>query len=106
MNTVNSGHTLFFRASASCSKIRMIKVYSMQWKFSGQTLSLGQAQVAQKSSMIKKCIQYSGKFHGKLCFSVQCEKFFNAVYSASKGNYRKVFLSGRTQHARNFTPLS
>ena len=30
--------TLFFRARASCSKILNVKVYSIQWKFSGQTL--------------------------------------------------------------------
>jgi len=37
----------------------------------------------------KKYIQYSGKFHGKLCFPRQGGKNFNTVYSASKGNYRK-----------------
>jgi len=37
--------------------------------------------------------EYSGKFHCKLCFSGQGEKMFNTfntVYSASKGNCRKV----------------
>jgi len=31
--------TLFFRASASCSKSWMWKIYSIQWNISGQTLS-------------------------------------------------------------------
>jgi len=46
LNTVNSGHTLFFRARARCSKI-----------LNG-----------------KKYIQYSGKFHGKLGFPGPGEK--------------------------------
>jgi len=45
-NTVNSGHTLFFRASASCSKILNVK--SIQGKFSGQTLFSGKAQSCSK----------------------------------------------------------
>ena len=61
-HTVTSGHTLFFRASASC------------WKILND----------------KKYIQYSEKLHGKLCFSGKGEKIFNTIYSASKSNYRKV----------------
>jgi len=37
-NTVNSGHSLFFGASASYSKTLNVKVYSIQWQISGQTL--------------------------------------------------------------------
>jgi len=54
-----------FRASASSSKILNGKKY-IQY------------------------IQYSGKYHGKLCFLGQGEKIFNMVYSDSKGNYHKV----------------
>jgi len=35
---VDSLHSLFFRACTSCSKSWMEKVYSIQWKISGQTL--------------------------------------------------------------------
>jgi len=41
--------TLFFRASASCSKILNDKIFSIQWKIPGQLCFSGQAQVAQKS---------------------------------------------------------
>jgi len=57
-----SGHTLFFKAIESCSKILNDKKY----------------------------IQYSEKFHGKLSFSGKGETIFNTVYSASKSNFRKV----------------
>jgi len=52
-NTVNSRHTLFFRASASCSKILDDKKY----------------------------IQYSGKFHAKLCFpGLSRQTLFSSVF--------------------------
>jgi len=47
---VNSGQTLFFRASASCSKILNDKKYiQYSEKFQGKLFVSGQAQVAQKS---------------------------------------------------------
>jgi len=96
-NTAKSVHTLFFRASTSCSKILndekyiqhsetfqgtlcfsgqaqscskilwMIKIYSMQWNVSGQTLFSGQAQVSQKSWKIKN-ISIHWKIQGKTVF--------------------------------------
>ena len=117
-NTVNSGHTLFFRASASCSKMLNDENYFNTvrdfWatlffkpiascskilndkKFIFNTFNSGHSLVFRASASCskilndKKYIQYSRKFHGKLCFSGQCDKNFNTVYSASKGNYRKV----------------
>jgi len=48
-----SGKTLFFRASACCSKFWMIKnIYSIQW-IQGKLCFSGQAQVSQKSWKIK-----------------------------------------------------
>jgi len=51
--------------------------------------------------MLKKYIQDSEKFHGKLCFSWKGENVFNTAYSASKGNYRKVSCPG-ADPARKF----
>jgi len=68
LNTVNSGHSLFFRESTSCSKIMNVKLYSIQWKFSGKTLFSEQAQVPQKS-----LYQCSKNFQGKLCFLGQAQ---------------------------------
>jgi len=49
------------------------RVYSIQWKTSGQTLFSGEALVAQKSWMIKyTSIQW--KIPGQLCFSGQAQK--------------------------------
>jgi len=38
-------------------------------------------------------MQYSGKFHGKLCFQEKVKKCL-MEYSASKGNYRKISCQG------------
>ena len=63
-----SGQTLFFWASASCSNILNVKAYSIQWKISGNLCFSGQAQVAQKSWMIKsiqgvsQLLKQSGSF--------------------------------------------
>ena len=59
--------TLLFRASTSCSKSWMVKIYSIQCKISGETLFSGQAEVAQNSWM--KSIFNAVKFSGQLCFS-------------------------------------
>jgi len=48
-NTVNSGHTLFFRASTSCSKILNVKTIFNTVKMFRATLFSGQAQVVQNS---------------------------------------------------------
>jgi len=48
-NAVNSGHTLFFRASTSCSKILNVKTIFKTVKNFRATLFSGQAQVVQNS---------------------------------------------------------
>ena len=53
INTVNSGHHLFFRASASYSKILNVKSIFNTVKNSRATLFSGQAQVTQNSRIIK-----------------------------------------------------
>ena len=90
----NSGNAVFFKASASCSKILNPKAYPLQWKFSGQTLFFRSSASCSKILNVKKCIQYSEKFKGKLCFSGKGEKILHTVHSASKGNYRKVSCRG------------
>ena len=67
----------------------MLKIYSIQWKLSGKTVFEGMCKAAQKSWLVKiypiqwkisrqgqscskilnvkKCIQYSETFQGKLC---------------------------------------
>jgi len=92
-NTVNSAHTLFFKARESCSKILNVKLCSIQRKFSGQTLCFRASANCSKILNGKKYIQYSGQFHGKL-FSRARWKNFNTVYSASKDDYRKVSCLG------------
>jgi len=39
-------------------------------------------------------MQYSGEFHGKLCFLEQCEKISMQYIQPVKGNYRKVSCLG------------
>jgi len=48
-NTVNSGHTLFFKESTSCSKILNVKTIFNTVKISGKSLFSEQAQVPIKS---------------------------------------------------------
>jgi len=59
-NTANSGHSLFFRASASCSKILNGKQYiEYSENFEGKLSFSRQAQVAQKSWIVKTfSVQY------------------------------------------------
>jgi len=74
-NTVNSEHTLFIRARACCSKILIVKVYSIQWNFSGQTLCFRASANCSKILNGKNYIQYSGRFHGKLFSRARWRKF-------------------------------
>jgi len=62
LNTVKNS-----RAIASCSKILNVKVNSIQWIFSGQTLYF--TVIASYSKILngEKYSQYSEKFQGKLC---------------------------------------
>jgi len=60
---------------------------------SEQTMFSGQAQVAEKTWVIKN-ISIQWKISRHTLFSGQGEKFFNTVYSASKGNCRKVSCLG------------
>jgi len=78
--------TLFFRASASCSKLLNDKKYIFSTVNSGNLCFSGQAQVAQKSWMIKIHVQNQWKISGQLCFSGQahgnCSKILNVkVYT-------------------------
>ena len=70
-NTVNSGHTLFFRASASCLKILNDNKYRPIFnnsKFRAHSVFQGKRKLL-KNPECKKYIQYCKKFQGKLCFS-------------------------------------
>jgi len=145
--------TLFFRASASCSKLlndkkihiqcsenfransvfqskrkllknpSMIKYIAIQWKIPGQLCFPGQAQVAQKSWIIKyiysvlwiqgtlcfyrasascskllnckKYIQYRETFQGKLCFQVK-HKFIKIL------NIKRTFTTVKIFRATLF----
>ena len=68
-----------FRASASCSKFLNDRKISIQWKIPGQLWFSGQAQVAQKSWMIKNTYSIQWKIWGQLCFqdSASCSKILN-----------------------------
>jgi len=68
-----------FRASASCSKFLNDRKISIQWKIPGQLCFSGQAQVAQKSWMIKNTYSIQWKRWGQLCFqdSASCSKILN-----------------------------
>jgi len=65
--------TLFFRASASCSKILKDTEYFNTVKNSGQTLFFWVSAELLKILNGKKYIQYSENFQGKLCFSGQAQ---------------------------------
>ena len=64
-----------FRASASCSKILNEKCISIQWKISGQLCFSGQAQVAQKSWMIKNIFNTVENFTANSVFQGKVKKF-------------------------------
>jgi len=71
-STVNLGHPLLFRASATCSKILNDKKYIFNTvKIPGQLCFSVQAKLAQKSWMIKNTYSIQWKFQGKLCLSGQ-----------------------------------
>jgi len=76
--------TLIFKASASCSKILNDKKYIFNAVNSGHTLFFSASASCSKLLNGKKYIQYSGKFHGKLVFQIKVKQIFNIVYSASK----------------------
>jgi len=81
----NSKATLFFRASASCSKILNIKIYIQYSKFREPSVFQGNRKLF-KNSECKKYSQYSEKFQG------------NSVFRASAGyskflNYEKYIFS-------------
>jgi len=67
-----------FRASASCSKYLNNKNISVQWRISGQICFSRQAQVAQKSWLIKIIKSIQWKFSGKTLFQGKCKLFKNA----------------------------
>ena len=72
-NTVNSGHTLFFRASASCSKILNVKrMFNTVKTFRVHSVFQGKGNCPQNPEC-KTYIQYSIKFLGKLCSSGQAK---------------------------------
>ena len=72
-NTVNSGHPLFFRASASYSKILNVKSIFNTVKNSRATLFSGQAQVTQNSKIIKNIFNTAKIFRA----SASCSKTLN-----------------------------
>jgi len=99
------GANSVFRASASCSKILNDKKYfSIVKNFRANSVFQGKRKLLKVLNGKKYIIQYSGKFHGKLYFSGQGEKIFNAVYSASKGNYGKVSFLGEHNTQRTSPP--
>jgi len=71
-NTVNSGHTVLW-ASASCSKILDDKKYFNTVKKFRATLFFRANTSCSKSLNDKKYIQDSEKFQGKLCVSGQAQ---------------------------------
>jgi len=102
---MNSGHTLFFRASASCSKILNVKSifrtekifransvlrasascskilkdkkYFNAVKILGKTLFFRASANCSNILNVKKYISYSEKFQGKLCIKIyiRCSEF-------------------------------
>jgi len=127
-----SGQLCFPGKWQVAQKSWLIKNISIQWKISGQLYFSGQEQVAQKSSMIKKylfntvnsghfllvtasasCsrilngkkyIQYSGKFHGKLCFSGQVKKCSIQYIQPVREIILKFLVRANTIH-KEFHPL-
>jgi len=68
-NTVKKSRvTLFFRASASCSKILNNKKYIFRTVNSGHPLFFRACASCSQILNGKRYIQYSEKFQGKLCF--------------------------------------
>ena len=98
----NSKAIPFFRESASCSKILNDKKYMISTVNSGHPLFFrASACKLLKTPECKKYIQYSEKFQGKLCFfraSASCskivnrEKKFNTVY-VHLGAIRAIWAS-------------
>jgi len=86
---VNSGHSLFFRASASCSKILNVKsIFNTVTNFRANSVLQGKRRVAQKSWMVRNIFNAVKIFRGN-CFS---DKFFNTVYSVFFHTVYSVYI--------------
>ena len=117
-NTVkNSRATLFFRASASCSKILNNKKYIFSTVNSGQFCFSGQAQVTQKSWIIKNTysvqwIQSNSVFQGKrkLLKDPECKKYIqysekfqgNSIFQGKRKLLKNPEYKKYTHYSENF----
>ena len=82
---MNSGHPLFFRASASYSKILNSKKYiQYSEKFQGKLFS-GQGQIV-KNPEYKKYIHYSENFLGDFVFSGQAQEKISTTFGDAQKN--------------------
>jgi len=71
-NTVNSGHTLSFRASTSCTKILNVNsIFNTVKIFKANSVFRASTKLLKYPVNGKKYVQCSDNFQGKLSFSVQ-----------------------------------
>jgi len=71
----------------------MVKINSIQWKITGQTLFSGQAQVV-KNPEYKKHIQYSEKFQGNSVF-FRASASFSKIVNGEKVSIQPGFFLRR-----------
>ena len=91
--------TLFFRASASCSKILNVKnIFNTVKNFRAQSVFQGKRKLL-KNPECKTYIQYSEKFQGTLFFraSTSCSKILNVKNIFNTVNSGQLCFSGRAQ---------
>jgi len=68
-STVNSGHSLFFRSSASCSEILNVKSkFNTVKTFKANSVFQGKRRVAQKSWMVRNVFNTVKYFRGNSVF--------------------------------------
>ena len=101
---MNSGHPLFFRASASCSKLRNVKIiFNYSENFRGN--SVFRANASCSTFGMWKVYSIQLKFSGKLFFraSANWSKFLNVKrrFNTVK-NFRATVFSGQAQVAQKF----
>jgi len=73
----NFRHTLFFRASTSCSKILNVKsIFNTVENVMAYSVFQGKSKLHKNPECIKY-IQYSEKVQGKLSFQVKCKLLKN-----------------------------
>ena len=97
--------TLFSGQVYVTQNSRIIKIYSIQWKISGHPLFFRASASCSKILNGKKYIQYSENFQGKLCFQGKRKllKILNvkSIFNTVKNFRATLFFQGKRKLLKN-----